>query len=68
MRLTEWIEKTGINDAVYRLAEKAYRKGYNDGLLKANRIFQDDEMDKIATDLIGRVLDNDIERKRAETS
>jgi len=61
MRLNEWIEKQPITDAVYKLAENAYRKGYQDGLLRANRIFQDDEMDKLACDLISRVIDNEIE-------
>ena len=68
MRLKEYIEETGINEKIYGFAEKMYQRGYNDGIQGRNRIFQDEEMDKIATDLIGRVLDNDIERKRTETS
>ena len=52
MRLNEWIEKQGVNDAIFKLAENAYRKGYNDGLIKANQIFADEELDKLATDLI----------------
>ena len=59
MRLQEWIESTGINDEIYKLVEKSYRRGYNDGLAGRNRIFQDDKMDRIATDLIGRVLDSE---------
>jgi len=59
MRLNEWIERQPITDAVYSLAEKAYKKGYQDGLLRANRIFQDEEMDRIATDLISRVIDQE---------
>ena len=59
MRLQEWIEKQGVNDAIFKLAENAYRKGYNDGLIKANQIFADEEMDKLATDLISRVIDNE---------
>ena len=59
MRLNEWIEKQPITDAVYKLAENAYRKGYQDGLLRANRIFQDEELDRIATDLISRVIDQE---------
>ena len=61
MRLTEMIESSGINEHIYSLAERAYRKGYNDGLAGRNRIFQDEAMDKIACDLIGRVIDNEIE-------
>ena len=61
MRLTEMIESSGINEQIYSLAEKMYRKGYNDGFAGRNRIFQDAEMDKIACDLIGRVIDNEIE-------
>ena len=56
MRLQEWIESTGINDKIYDLVEKSYRRGYNDGLAGRNRIFQDPEMDRVATDLIDRVL------------
>ena len=60
MRLKEWIEKQGINDAIYTLVERTYRKGYNDGLLRANSIFNDDQTDKLATDLIGRVFDKEV--------
>ena len=59
MRLQEWIESTGINDKIYDLVEKSYRRGYNDGLAGRNRIFQDDEMDRLATHLIGRVIDSE---------
>ena len=61
MRLTEMIEQSRINEHLYSLVERAYRKGYNDGLMGRNRIFQDEVMDKIACDLISRVLDNEIE-------
>jgi len=60
MRLKEWIEKQGIIDAIYTLVERTYRKGYNDGLLRANSIFNDDQTDKLATDLIGRVFDKEV--------
>ena len=56
MRLNEWIGNQGVNEAIYKLAENAYKKGYNDGLMKVNQIFQDDQMDKIATGIMDHVF------------
>ena len=61
MRLKEMIEATRINERIYSFAQKIYQKGYSDGIQGRNRIFQDEEMDKIACDLISRVVDNEIE-------
>lgn len=58
MRLKEFIQSSGINEQIYSLCQKIYQRGYNDGLTGRNRIFQDDEMDKIACDLISRVINN----------
>ena len=66
MNLSEYLEKQGINQQIYRLAEDIYRKGYTAGLVKANQIFVDGDrtlagvdLDTLSNGLIGKVLGDD---------
>ena len=45
---------------MFNIMETIYNKGYRDGERKRHRVLNDEELDRVADDLIRRVLDNEI--------
>ena len=60
MILQEWMHIKGVDSQMFDIFEKVYNKGYRDGERKRNRVLNEEEQDRIADDLIKRVLDNEI--------
>ena len=60
MMLQEWMQIKGVDLDIFAIFEKVYNKGYRDGERKRNRVLNDEEINRVADDLIRRVLDNEI--------
>ena len=60
MLLQEWMQIKGVDLDIFAVLEKVYNKGYRDGERKRNRVLNEEEQDRVADDLIRRVLENEI--------
>ena len=60
MMLQEWMQIKGVDLDIFAVLEKVYNKGYRDGQRYRNRVLNEEEIDRVADDLIRRVLDNEI--------
>ena len=60
MLLEEWMHIKGVDDKLFGILETIYNKGYRDGERKRNRVLNEEEQDRVADDLIRRVLENEI--------
>ena len=60
MMLQEWMQIKGVDLDIFAIFEKVYNKGYRDGERKRNRVLNEEEQDRVADDLIRRVLENEI--------
>ena len=55
MMLQEWMQVKGIDLDIFSIFEKVYNKGYRDGQRNRNRVLNDEEINRVADDLIKRV-------------
>ena len=60
MLLQEWMQIKGVDLDIFAVLEKVYNKGYRDGARARHRVLNDEELDRVADDLIRRVLENEI--------
>ena len=60
MMLQEWMQVKGIDLDIFAIFEKVYNKGYRDGERKRNRVLNEEELNRVADDLIERVINNEI--------
>ena len=60
MLLQEWMQVKGIDLDIFAIFERVYNKGCRDGQRNRNRVLNDEEINRVADDLIKRVLDNEI--------
>ena len=60
MMLQEWMQIKGVDLDIFAIFEKVYNKGYRDGERKRNRVLNDEELNRVADDLIKQVLNNEI--------
>ena len=60
MLLQDWMQIKGVDLDIFAVLEKVYNKGYRDGQRYRNRVLNEEEIDRVADDLIRRVLDNEI--------
>ena len=60
MLLQEWMHIKGIDLDIFSIFETIYNKGYRDGARARHRVLNQEEQDRVADDLIRRVLENEI--------
>ena len=60
MLLQDWMQIKGMDLDIFAILEKVYNKGYRDGERKRNRVLNDEELNRVADDLIERVINNEI--------
>ena len=60
MLLQEWMQIKGVDLDIFAVLEKVYNKGYRDGERKRHRVLNDEELNRVADDLIERVINNEI--------
>ena len=60
MLLQDWMQIKGVDLDIFAVLEKVYNKGYRDGERKRNRVLNDEEINRVADDLIKRVIENEI--------
>ena len=60
MLLEEWMHIKGVDSQMFDIFEKVYNKGYRDGERKRHRVLNDEELNRVADDLIERVINNEI--------
>ena len=60
MMLQEWMQIKGVDLDIFAIFEKVYNKGYRDGERKRNRVLNEEELNRVADDLIKQVLNNEI--------
>jgi len=60
MMLQEWMQIKGVDLDIFAIFEKVYNKGYRDGERKRNRVLNEEELNRVADDLIERVINNEI--------
>ena len=60
MLLEEWMHIKGVDSQMFDIFEKVYNKGYRDGQRCRNRVLNDEELNRVADDLIERVINNEI--------
>ena len=60
MLLQDWMQIKGVDLDIFAVLEKVYNKGYRDGARARHRVLNEEEIDRVADNLIRRVLDNEI--------
>ena len=60
MMLSEWVHIKGLDEKLFAIIETIYNKGYRDGERKRHRVLNDEELNRVADDLIERVINNEI--------